>query len=307
MIKELWHISKTRTEWKSVDAIGKYKSVCSMISTGTERLVASGTLDQHFESRMSVPYMDGSFTLPIKYGYSLIVKNQKGKLGHVMHPHQDAIQLDEDQIYWVDENIPATRLSLISNMETVINAIWDAHPTKDQKIAICGFGNIGSLLANTLSVHYNINPHIVEIDPYRVSKAVELGFQGDNTEEYDIIFHTTASGPALQSCIDRLSFEGKLIELSWYGSKKVSLRLGEKFHYKRLQLVSSQVSQIPGHKPKETYLSRKNLALSYLQDDSYDRLITHTFLMGESPEFYHQLRNGNQPNGLIYIIDYLKN
>ena len=52
-----------------------------MISTGTERLVASGQVGKAFEGYMSVPHMQGSFDLPIHYGYSLIVEDSNGCKG----------------------------------------------------------------------------------------------------------------------------------------------------------------------------------------------------------------------------------
>ena len=278
--------------------------MCSLISTGTERLVSSGKLGLKFQEKMSVPFMEGNFSLPIKYGYSLIVQDEHGKLGHIMHPHQNMINRRENEIFWIDEEIPANRFSLISNMETVINAIWDSNPKINQRIAVCGFGNIGSLLATTLKIHYNIDVTIIEIDEWRKRKAQELDFSLDEGESYDIIYHTTASEAGLQYCINHLNFEGKIIELSWYGDKSLSLDLGFDFHYKRLQIISSQVSKIPGHKPEETYKSRKDLALRMLNDSLYDRLITHKIKFEDTPDFFADLRNGKQEDGLIYIIDY---
>jgi threonine dehydrogenase-like Zn-dependent dehydrogenase len=275
-----------------------------MISTGTERLVASGLVGKAYESHMSVPHMQGGFELPIHYGYSLIVEDTNGRLGHIMHPHQDVIDSRAEDIYWINEEIPAARFSLISNMETIINAIWDSRPTKEDNIAICGFGNIGSLLANTLQVHFGIRPQIIDKDKWRILKAKELGFEPAIDTSFDIIFHTTASANGLQFSIDHLAHEGRVIELSWYGNRKVNLSLGHDFHYKRLQIISSQVSVIPGHMPEESYKSRKDLALSYLKDDSYDQLITNRIPFDETPEFYEQLRNDKQPKGIIYIIDY---
>ncbi len=305
-MKALWHISASKSIIQPVESKGnpQYQSVCSMISTGTERLVACGLVGEAFEIYMRVPQMGGCFSFPIKYGYSSIVRDDEGRLGHLMHPHQNIIEAKKSDIYWTNENIPAERFSLISNIETVINAIWDSNPKADSKIAICGFGNIGGLLANTLKEHYGHDPHIIDNNKWRINKAMELGFTPASDELYDIIYHTTASESGLQFSIDHLAHEGKVIELSWYGNKSISLELGYDFHYKRLQIISSQVSVIPGHKPEHTYKTRKDLALKILLHPSYDKLITNKIPFESAPEFYEKLRIGKQDNGLIYIIEY---
>lgn len=306
MVKELWHISKEKSLWKTTSSNSSFESICSMISTGTERLIATGMVDHHFQKQMSVPYMDGNFDLPIKYGYSLIVMDEQKRIGHLMHPHQSHVEVEADKIFWTKEDITPHRLSLISNMETVINAIWDSEASANDKVAICGFGNIGSLLANTLKVHYDIDPVIFEQDEWRMQKAQALGFSMASGDDYDTIYHTTSTEAGLQWCINNAATEANIIELSWYGNKRVNLELGRAFHYKRLNIKSSQVSLIPKHKKEETYLSRKNLALKLLKHESFDRLITNVLSIDEVPHFFEKLRVHQQEPGLIYIIDYLK-
>jgi D-arabinose 1-dehydrogenase-like Zn-dependent alcohol dehydrogenase len=276
-----------------------------MISTGTERLVASGLVDAGFQKHMNVPYQSGSFDLPIKYGYSLIVEGEDGKLGHIMHPHQNKIDVDANKIFWIDEDMSAPRFSLISNVETVINAIWDSAPSQKDSVGICGFGNLGSLLANTLRTHLGIEAVIIEQSQWHKQKAESLGWKLHNEDSYDIIFHTSATEKGLQFCVDHLNFEGKLVELSWYGNRKVNLSLGKNFHYNRLKIISSQVSKIPNHmKDRYNYATRRNLALQILKDDSFDALITNKIPFDKSPKFFEDLRKGKIEDGLIYVIEY---
>jgi threonine dehydrogenase-like Zn-dependent dehydrogenase len=305
----LWHIDSKSSQLKAEKfekgGLHLFHSKYSMISTGTERLVACGLVDKTFQNQMKVPYQSGSFDLPIKYGYSLIVEGKDGKIGHLMHPHQNQIEVDEKEIFWTNNEIPPQRLALISNLETVINAIWDGMPTKNDTIGICGFGNIGSLLANTLKTHYGLSPVIIEQNLWRRQKAESLGFDTHEKGIYDLIFHTTATEAGLQFCIDSLQLEGRLVELSWYGNKKVNLALGRNFHYNRLKIISSQVSRIPGHMQAEhNYETRKKLAFQMLKDDSFDSLITNRIPFDESPLFFDNLRKGEMENGLIYVIEY---
>lgn len=312
-MKALWHIDNSISKLlpikksnihQSRNELVSLKAKYSLISNGTERLVSLGKVSAELGEKMKVPYMAGTFSLPIKYGYSMVA-TKGNTVYHVMHPHQEEVLVNRSDLFEVSDKIPLHRLSLISNLETVANAIWDANINNKDIVAICGFGNIGALLANTLRVHFDIEVDIIEVDQWRIDKAKSLGWKVNNDINYDIIFHTTAQQDALVNCINKLNVEGKLIELSWYGNKKVSIPLGEAFHYNRLQIISSQVSKIPQSKAKEhNYKTRKELACHWLHHNSYDELITDIIPFDKAPEFYNKLRKNKQGNGLIWIIGY---
>ncbi len=310
----LWHINNQTSILKEEKNSGviikntdiKIYSLFSMISTGTERLIAKGKVSPEMETHMSVPFMNGSFDLPIKYGYSLVGKTKDGTYYHTMHPHQDEVTIGIKNLTKIPYDLSPQKATLVSNMETIINAIWDSNPSRKDRIAICGFGNIGSLLATTLRVHLDIEVTIIEIDEWRKEKAIELSWKvADTNQSFDMIYHTTASESGLQYCIDHLEEEGKVIELSWYGDKSVNINLGNDFHYKRLHIISSQVSVIPKNRRKtETYKTRKNMAFIWLCHPSYDALITNIIPFKDSPVFFDKLRKATQPKGLIYLIEY---
>ena len=310
-MKSLWHVDPKTSELRERELVDSEKelviqSAYSSISAGTESLVAKGGVDVSLQEYMQVPNMVGGFDLPIKYGYSLVGITDDGKNAHVMHPHQDEVSVQSEEVYYLPKNLPLERACLVSNLETVINAIWDSNPQPSDQIAICGFGGVGALLANTLRVHYGIEVDVIEVDQWRCDKATELGWElSDREKSYDIIYHTTASEPGLQYSIDSLSEEGRVIELSWYGNQKVNLSLGHDFHYKRLKIISSQVSVIPKEmRDQYNYKTRKDLAAKYLLDDSYDKLISGVIAFDEAPEFFNKLRSGLQGDGLIRLIKY---
>ncbi len=64
------------------------KAVCSNISTGTERLVATGNIPKELQETMKVPYQKGDFNFPVQYGYSMVLEIEE-RYYHLMHPHQD--------------------------------------------------------------------------------------------------------------------------------------------------------------------------------------------------------------------------
>lgn len=311
MIASLWHTA-AHSEIRStiVPDIAptqhKVSSKYSMISLGTESLVLHKKVPSRIENYMSIPYMEGSFNLPIKYGYALAGVLDTGEKVHLMHPHQNTCIVESDALFKACQDLPLKRIPLISNMETVINAIWDSHINSTQTVVISGFGNIGSLLALTLKYHYDIEAQIIEPNIWRRRKAQELGFKVyDESSGFDIAFNTAANDKALQYCIDHANEEGKIIDISWHGTSHTTLLLGENFHKNRLRLIASQVSKIPlSHRTEFDYYKRKLLAADILKNDIFDQLITTIIPFEKAPEFFNSVRNNNTPNGLIYLIKY---
>lgn len=311
MIKSLWHTA-SRSEIRSTPTPNITPSHCSvkskfsMISLGTETLVVQKKIPTIIQNYMTVPYMEGSFNLPIKYGYALSGVLDDGKKIHVMHPHQNKCIVELTSIFKACDDLPLERIPLISNIETVINAIWECQLENNQVIAICGFGNIGSLLAITLKYYYNLNPKIIESNEWRKQKAIELGFElFEDNESFDVVFNTAANENALQFCINHANEEGKIIEIGWHGTSQTTLTLGENFHKNRIRIISSQVSKIPIAKRKEfNYYKRKLLAVDILKNSAFDKLITHIIPFEESPNFFDSVRQQEIPDGLIYLIKY---
>ena len=316
MSKALWHIDKTHSVLKPAKTTSKgllIKAKYSMISTGTERLISTKGVPSNLHQIMAVPYMAGSFDLPVKYGYSVIGKVLSegdffGKSIHVMYPHQSDFDVDEKDVFILPDGLSYEKAALISNMETIINAIWDGEISKENSILIAGFGNIGSLLAMTLVEHFGAVVTILEKNIWRKRKAEELGFKTTEQPEentYSIAYDTTASSGGLQTCIEAVREEGTIINLSWYGNKKVELNLGGSFHYGRKKIISSQVSKIPFSKRKEwNYLKRKQWAADLLMKYPYERLITKEIPFEDSPGFFNKLRQNQQGDGLIWLIKY---
>lgn len=313
--KALFHLKADKSAIQNIN-LGKIEnglviqSLYSMISTGTELKVAKGEIDNRFLQRMAVPYMEGDFSLPIKYGYSLVGKviskgHWENKLVQLLHPHQDRCVVKQSDVSMLPDNLPALRASLTSNMETVVNAIWDAEVQPGQTALICGFGNIGSLLALTLQLHFQVQVFVIEKNEWRINEAKKLGFIVNKAIQTSVAFNTTANENGLQTCINHVEKEGKVVELSWYGNKKVNLQLGESFHYDRKQIISSQVSSIPLKKQSEwNFLKRKQYVFELLNATDYDEYITQVIPFEDCASFFNDLRNKPNPENLIWCIEY---
>lgn len=309
--KSLWHISSNESKIIEENTIEnksllEIEAIYSSLSIGTEKLVATGKVPLSMYDKMSVPYMDGSFEFPIKYGYSLVGKTKKNELVHVMYPHQTKIYVAQEDCFLFSEKINPMVATQFSNLETVVNAIWTSNVKNENTVLVCGTGSVGVLLAQTLKKHIGARVYIKDNNEIKVQKLLSLGFEKEHDNmEFDICFNVSASENGLQYCIDHTITEGKIIELSWYGTKKVQLDLGSNFHYKRLQIISCQVSNIPIEKQSQfTFFKRKKLVEQLLLEVDYLPFITNIVDFEKLPHFFEEIRNKKPQNHFINIVKY---
>ena len=321
MNKALWHISREYSQLQEVlfsDSLAtpllEIKSLYSLISTGSEYLVASGQVPPTLFQSMKIPHMEGGFEFPLTYGYSLVgaVQNSTafaGKKVHLLHPHQNYCQVSIEEIFLIPDHVPLKRATLASNLETALTATWDANVQIGDKVLIVGFGMIGALIGRLLSFLPSVEVVVLEKDEYRKEFAQKMGFSTFESlpqkKYYDLAFHTSGTNEGLQNAIDGVGMEGKIMELSWYGTKHSNISLGGDFHQMRKQIISSQVSHIPANKSARwNYRRRKEVVFSLLMNPLFDEHITHEISFDESPTFFHQLRNHQLPKGIGWCIKY---
>jgi threonine dehydrogenase-like Zn-dependent dehydrogenase len=309
--KSLWHISSTKSEIREENqsensSLLKVETLFSGISLGTEKLVASGKIPISMYEKMKVPYMEGNFDFPLKYGYSLVGKTKKKQLVHLMHPHQNTSLVDEKNCFYFSDKISPIVATQFSNLETVVNALWTSEVKKNDTVLVCGTGSVGILLAKTLKDYVNANVYIKEINNEKIEKLKSLGFEiADDKMEFDMTFNVSANEIGLQYCIDHTTTEGKIIELSWYGDNYIKLNLGENFHYKRLQIISSQVSEIPKKQQAVfDFFSRKKLVEKLMLQIDYLPLISNIISFEDLPKFFNEIRNQKGTEHFITVVEY---
>jgi threonine dehydrogenase-like Zn-dependent dehydrogenase len=280
------------------------ESLYSLVSLGTERLVASALMPVAIWNEMVVPYMEGSFSLPCKYGYSLVGRvlkgpaQYKGKTVHLMHPHQDKSWVNASSVYAIPPEIPAQRAVLASQVETAVNAIWDSRISLGDTILVAGFGLVGAIIALLASAIPGVKVVILEKNEYRKAIAREMCFHvldrmEDNNDLFDLAIHTTGDEKALQYCIDHIGRESQVTEVSFYGKKSVNLALGGTFHTGRKRIVASQVSQIPSHMLSRWNLERrKDLVFNILKDKRFDLLTGNIVPFEHAADLFNQIRYG---------------
>ncbi len=273
------------------------------ISRGTETLVFNGRVPVSEYQRMRCPHQVGDFPGPLKYGYVSVgtVKAGSpalaGRLVFCLFPHQSAYVVPESAVLPVPDGVPAERAVLAANMETAVNALWDAAPRVGDRVTVVGGGVLGCLCAYLLSRHPGLEVEVVDVRPERALVAEALGARfalpAAAAVDRDLVVHASGSAAGLRSALGLAAPDSTVLELSWFGDAEVSLPLGGAFHRRRLQLRSSQVGTLSPHaRPRFDFRARLALALELCRDPTLDVLFDAESAFESLPELMPRLAPG---------------
>lgn len=301
MARALWHIAPGRSEIRD-ESVGdprpgevRLRALHSGISRGSEALVFSGRVPPEEYERMKAPFMGGAFPFPVKYGYSSVSRVEAGDAALAgravfsLYPHQSHFVLPADAVIALPDNVPAQRAVLAANMETALNAVWDAQPGPADRIAVVGAGVVGCLIAWLCGRIPGTQVTLCDIDPSRatIANALGVGFAApaETKRECDLVVHASGTPQGLSSALALAGNEATVLELSWYGSGEAPVSLCGPFHSQRLRLISSQVGQVaPSHRPRWTHRRRLEAAISLLSDPALDVLIAPAIRFEDLPQ-----------------------
>jgi threonine dehydrogenase-like Zn-dependent dehydrogenase len=257
---------------------------------------------------MRAPFMGGDFPFPVKYGYASVGRVQSGppellnRCVFSLSPHQDYFNLASDAVMAISEAVPPERAVLAANMETALNAVWDAAPGPGDRIAVVGGGVLGCLVAFLCGHLPGADVTLVDINPQRARLAAQLGVKFATEAaaplDCDLVFHTSASAAGLTTALRLAGEEATVLELSWYGTQIVGAPLGGAFHSKQLRLQSSQVGHVSAtRRPRYTYRRRLSVALELLKDARLDALLAPAVAFSDLPKQLPQILG--QPSGIL--------
>jgi threonine dehydrogenase-like Zn-dependent dehydrogenase len=290
------------------------RALYSGVSRGTETLVFRGGVPESQHAAMRAPFQEGDFPAPVKYGYLSVGRVEQGpgelvgRTVFCLYPHQSRYVVPASAVTVVPDTVPAARAILAGTVETAVNALWDAGPLVGDRIAVVGGGMVGCSVAALLARHPGVRVQLVDADPARAETARALGVDfalpQDALGECDLVVHASASEEGLVRALELLAPEGTVVELSWYGDRRVTLPLGEAFHSRRLTVRSSQVGTVsPRARAGRTYADRLALALELLSEPAFDALITGESAFEDLPDVLPRLARG-ELKGLCHRVQY---
>jgi len=276
------------------------RTLYSGVSRGTETLVFRGGVPASQHDAMRAPFQDGDFPGPVKYGYLNVgvvevgPDELRGRTVFCLYPHQTRYVVPATAVTPVPDAVPPERAVLVGTVETAVNAAWDAAPLVGDRIAIVGAGMVGASTAKVLAGIPGARVQLVDIDPGRAALADALGvgfaIPEDADTGCDLVVHASASEAGLTKALDMLAPEGVVVELSWYGDRRVSVPLGEWFHSRRLTIRGSQVGMVsPAQKGRRGYAERLAVAMDLLADPGFDALVTGECRFDELPSVLPRL------------------
>jgi len=289
------------------------ETLVSAVSKGTERLVLEGRVPASERQRMRCPAQAGDFPFPVKYGYAAVgrvVAGPQERLGErvfALWPHQSWFAAPADALLPVPEAVPTARAALAANMETALNVVWDSGATPCDHVVVVGCGVVGLLIARLLARMPGVVVTAVDTDPGKAAAAHAMGaafaLPDAAPTGADIAINASGRPEGLVCALAAPGREATVVEASWHGTDEAHLPLGGAFHAQRLRIVSSQVGSLPpARAPRWTHRRRLAAALSLLDDDALDALLTHRLPLEEAPDRLPALLA--DPGALAILLTY---
>ncbi|MFC6756217.1 MULTISPECIES: zinc-binding dehydrogenase [Haloarcula] len=278
----------------------------SGISPGTELLVYRGDVSSELSTDETIDALDGTFSYPLQYGYAAVgrvtavgegvAEDWLDRRVFAFNPHESHFLADPETL--VPTTLAPATAVLIPNAEAAANFVMDGRPRFGARVAVFGQGPVG-LLTTALLGEFPLS-QLVTVDPcgprrelsrsLGADRAVAPGDLDELSEPVDVAFELSGNPSALDDAIDVTGYAGQVVVGSWYGTKDVSLDLGDAYHRSHIRVRSSQVSRIdPDHADRWDKDRRLDEVRDWLAEADLSALHTHTFDVGRAPEAYRLL------------------
>jgi threonine dehydrogenase-like Zn-dependent dehydrogenase len=276
------------------------RAAYSGVSRGTESLIFGHAVPESERERMRAPFQAGQLPGPVKYGYASVGRvlrgpaELRGRDVYCLYPHQSLYTVPASMVLPLPSGVPPARAVLAANMETAINALWDAPPLVGQRIVVIGAGVVGALCAYLAGRVPGCQVCLVDVNEERglLARAINVEFALPSAAPSgaDLVIHASASDAGIALALALAGDEATVLELSWYGDRAVSLPLGAAFHPARLKLQSSQVGRVaPAMRGRRSTRERLALALELLRDPVLDHLFSGECELSELPAVMTEL------------------
>ena len=283
-----------------------FRSRIMGISPGTEKQIYLGNFLSGKPSDPTVDCMDGEFSYPFAYGYINIVEDEAGTRFLGFLPHTEQALAHEKDLFLLKDDLDDEQALFIPHLETAISIIHDSHPKLGDRVLIVGAGVIGTLTSRILGKIMGVDNLVFDIDPEKKLWFPDGNFCYDTAQlaadQFDLCIEASGSPQGLQTCMEYSGHEGTVTVASWYGEQEIPLNMGSSFHWKRLKLISSQVSNMSPLRSSHWNKARRlRVAADLAAKVETQDLLTHRFPFSQAVRAY-QLLESKERYGLIALI-----
>jgi 2-desacetyl-2-hydroxyethyl bacteriochlorophyllide A dehydrogenase len=288
------------------------RAIASLVSAGTEMLVYRGELPA--EDDLGLETCEGTFGFPVKYAYQVVgevveagddARFKPGQIVFARHPHQDYFTIRSDGwlVLPVPDGLSPERAVFVNLLEVALNCHLDIPVRFGDVVVVYGQGVVGSLAAQLAR---RTAGTLIVVDPIAARRDNALAWGADAAfapadasaaiadltggRGADICIEATGAPSALQAAILATGQEGTVAVVSFFGMRQVPLVLSPEFHYRRLRIVSSQVSSLgSGLQPRWSRERRSAVAFELLRSDWLVTHVSHELPFSRAPEAYSVL------------------
>lgn len=241
----------------------------SVVSAGTEMLAYRGELPEGLALDDSIESMDTRVDYPLRYGYCVVGQVEvgppelAGRRVFAFAPHESLFVVPAGAVVPIPDDISDEDAVFLAHAETLVNLLHDGSPLAGERVAVLGQGLVGLFMTSALSTA--LLSHLAAVEPTedRRTLALQEGATSVHTPDeltprllrsllgddrryagFDLVYELSGNPSAADLAVAVCGYSGRIVLGSWYGTKRVSLDLGGRFHRSRVSIRSSQVSTI---------------------------------------------------------------
>jgi threonine dehydrogenase-like Zn-dependent dehydrogenase len=303
----------------------------SAVSPGTELLLYRGQVPDGLALDESIDALDGGVEYPLRYGYaavgevsaagSAVADDWLGRTVLAYNPHESHFTASPAAVEPVPGWCEPATATLAPNAETAVTVAMDARPMIGERAAVFGQGLVG-LLATAALARFPLDA-LVGVDPLvdRRERARRLGVtdaldptgarerfeptgpgaEGRSTAGTDLTVELSGQPTALDDAVAVTGYDGRIVVGSWYGTKRVELDLGGRYHRSRIELRASQVSTVdPALRGRWDDDRRLGAAWEHLRAVETGPLLGPEMPIDEAPRAYRRLADEEPPVGTLF-------
>lgn len=292
----------------------------SLISAGTEMLVYRG---ETMPGDRMPPTSEGRFPFPTKYGYQVVGRviaagpgsgYAEGDRVFARHPHQDVftIAAQPTLVARIPDGVTDESATFLNLTRVALTGVLDVPVRPTEVVAVFGQGIVGMMCARIAGRGAGA---VVVADPFPARRELALGYGVDAAVDprdvaaavaglshgrgADVVYEASGAPAALQSAIEIAADRGEVVAISFYGRREVALRLAPEFHFRRLRITSSQMTD----QPRWDWARRTEASFRLLERMSTDRMVSATVPFVRAAEAY-ELVDSDPAHVLGVLLDY---